>query len=123
MSASAGQPTGKKDQILFGALAALCASVVLQIVDKQPKLDSFLGYALYCFAAGLPILVASFLLEEYRPPEVSKSGFRMLFDLLGILLALAGFILLFFFLNVGSGWIFLAVSIFCSLHVLRSLRS
>ncbi len=111
----------RSDQVLFGALAGLSAAFVLQIIDKEPTLDSYLSAALLCFCVALPLLVSSFLLEVARPGE-SKAILRMLFDLAGVLLALAGFVLLVFHIQLLAGYVILVSVCFCFVIVVRSLR-
>lgn len=109
------------DQVLFGALAGLSAAFVLQMIDKQPTLDSFLSAALLCFCVALPLLVASFLLEVARPGE-AKALLRMLFDLAGVSLAVAGFVLLVFHIQLLSGYVILVAVCLSFVVVVRSLR-
>jgi hypothetical protein len=109
------------DQLLFGGLAGLSVAAVLQLVDKQPKLENALGLSLLCFALGLPLLVSSFLLEVSRPAG-EKSTRRRLFDLVGLLLALGGIVFLFFHLHLVAGCAFLASVVLCVVVVVRSPR-
>ena len=51
------------DQLLFGGLAGLSVASVLEMIDKQPAFNNFLGGSLLCFSVGLPFLVSCFLLE------------------------------------------------------------
>src|SRR5437868_7124140 len=88
-------PSQRIDQLLFAGLAGLSVAVVLQLINKKPRFSEPLGVALLCFALGLPVLVSSFLLEVARPVQ-EKATRRRLFDLAGLLLALVGFVLLFF---------------------------
>ncbi len=100
------------DQLLFGALAGLSVASVLQMIDKQPTFDNFLGASLLCFSVALPVVVSSFLLEILGPGE-KKGTLRRLFDLAGVLLALVGFVLMFFHLQFLAGSIFLASVCLC----------
>src|SRR4051794_37607601 len=109
------------DQLLFGGLSGVSLALVLQLIDKQPTLDNLLGVALVCSAVALPLLVSSFLLEVARPGK-EKPAPRRLFDLAGVLLALAGLVLLFFHLHLVAGGAFLASAFLCFVVVVGSLR-
>jgi hypothetical protein len=94
---------------------------VLQLIDKEPRLDTQLGAGLVCFSVALPLLVSSFLLEVVRPGGEKRAP-RMLFDLAGVLLSLAGFVLLLFHLHLVAGGAFLVSAFLCFIVVVRSLR-
>jgi hypothetical protein len=96
-------------------------AVVVQLVDKQPRLDDLLGLALLSFAVALPLLVASFLLEVAGPGKGKATG-RRLFDLAGVLLALAGLGPPFFHLHPAAGVAFVASALLGSVVVVASLR-
>jgi hypothetical protein len=109
------------DQLLFGALAGLSVAFILQLVDKEPEIDRPLGGALYCFSVALPMVVSSFLLEVAGSGK-PKSTPRRIFDLVGILLSLTGFVFVFFHVHLIAGVIFLASVFLCLIVVLFSLR-
>jgi hypothetical protein len=109
------------DQLLFAGLAGLSIGTVLQLVDKQPELDRPLGVALLCFAVALPMLVSSFLMEAIRSGDEKRLG-RKLFDLAGVLAAIAGTSLLVFHLNTLVGVAFLGSTFFSVVVLVCSLR-
>jgi hypothetical protein len=111
----------RTDRLLFGALSGLSVAVVLQLTDKNLSLDKLLWAALLCFSVALPLLVSSFLLE-LAPARPVKQTPRRLFDLTGVVLALAGFVLLFFHLDLLAGSIFLVSVVVCFIVVVRSPR-
>lgn len=115
------RPPERLDQLLFGAMAGLSVAFVLQMIDKQPALDHFLGAALLCIAVGLPLVVSSFLLEVAGPGKKKGTG-RHLFDLAGVLLSLLGFALLFFHINLLAGSVFFVSVALCFVMVLFWLR-
>ena len=106
--------------MLFGALAGLSAAFVLQMIDKDPhSILTSGGPAVLLRRLATPGV--SFLLEVARPGE-SKAILRMLFDLAGVLLALAGFVLLVFHIQLLAGYVILVSVCFCFVIVVRSLR-
>jgi hypothetical protein len=120
-SESPQRSTERLDQLLFGAMAGLSVAFILQMIDKQPMLDNYLGAALFCVSAGLPIVASSFLLEVADPLK-KKGSLRRLFDLTGVLLSLAGFGLSVFHIQLIAGGIFLASVGLCFVMVFFSLR-
>ncbi len=109
------------DQLLFASLAGVSVGAVLQLVDKQPKINNILGVALLCFAVAIPLLASSFLLEATRS-GLDKTTGRRIFDLSGVLISLAGVVLLFFHLQIVAGCAFLASAFLCVVVVVRSPR-
>jgi hypothetical protein len=106
--------------LLFAGLAGLSVAVVLQLVDKQPAIEKALGVALLCFSVALPVLVSSFLLEVAGASK-DKTTWRRLFDLAGVVLALAGLALLFFHLHPLAGGLFLGSVLVSLVVVVRTL--
>ena len=109
------------DQLLFASLAGVSVAAVLQLGDNQPTIEHVLGVSLLCFSVALPVLVSSFLLEVAGPGREKRTG-RRLFDLSGVLISLAGLVLLFFHLHVAAGGALLVSAFLCLVVVLRSLR-
>lgn len=96
------------DEWLFGGLAAGCAAVMTQMVDRPTDLGTWLGGGVLCFAVALPLLVASLVLIRAAPLTGPRSLFRLIFDLAGSLVAIVGFVCLFFHVNAFAGGAFLA---------------
>src|SRR5262245_12890967 len=100
------QAAGNPDQILFGGLLVTCVGFLSQLADKSPEWLSFLWCASLCFAVATPFLSASLLLEMRHPTQTSKSPWRLLFDLAGVLSTIASVALVFFNINVWAGGVF-----------------
>lgn len=96
------------DEWLFGGLAAGCAAVMTQMVDRPTDLGTWLGVGVLCFAVALPLLVASLVLIRAAPLVGPRSKFRLIIDLAGSLVAIVGFGCLFFHVNAVAGGAFLA---------------
>jgi hypothetical protein len=118
-SPSPGQQ--RLDQLLFASLAGVSVGAVLQLVDKEPKIENAIGVALLCFAVSIPVLASSFLMESGRSGGEKTTG-RRLFDLAGVLISLTGLVLLFFHLHLMAGCAFVASAALCFVVVVRARR-
>ncbi|MFO0881516.1 MAG: hypothetical protein U0840_29805 [Gemmataceae bacterium] len=108
------------DNWLFGGLAALCAAVLTQLVDRPVEAFSILGFGVMAFALALPLLVCSAIMGLATTRSRSKS--RIVMDALGLLSGVAGFVCLFFHISTVAGWVFLGTAGLAMLHFVRESR-